>query len=144
MSGVGKSTLVNTLLGRQAQQIGEVRASDARGRHTTTHRELFVMESGALLIDTPGMRELGLWEIDEVTSFDDVDALIAACRFQRLPARDRARVCDPRGAGQRRAVRRALGQLRTAATAAGRAGGGGTRRLPAARARAARPPALIA
>jgi len=81
MSGVGKSTLVNALLGRQAQQTGEVRAADARGRHTTTHRELFVTASGALLLDTPGMRELGLWEVEEVTSFDDVDALAAACRF---------------------------------------------------------------
>jgi ribosome biogenesis GTPase len=81
MSGVGKSTLVNALLGRAAQKVGEVRESDARGRHTTTHRELFVTPSGALLLDTPGMRELGLWEIDEVTSFDDVDALAAACRF---------------------------------------------------------------
>jgi len=81
MSGVGKSTLVNALLGRQAQDTGAVRDADARGRHTTTHRELFLTDSGALLIDTPGMRELGLWEIEEVTSFDDVDALAAACRF---------------------------------------------------------------
>jgi ribosome biogenesis GTPase len=81
MSGVGKSTLVNALLGRPAQQVGEVRERDARGRHTTTHRELFLTESGALLIDTPGMREMGLWEIDEVTSFDDVIALTTACRF---------------------------------------------------------------
>ncbi|MDB4980994.1 MAG: hypothetical protein JWM82_1746 [Myxococcales bacterium] len=81
MSGVGKSTLVNALLGRDAQQVGEVRASDARGRHTTTHRELFVTSSGALLLDTPGMRELGLWEVAEVTAFDDVTELEAACRF---------------------------------------------------------------
>ncbi len=81
MSGVGKSTLVNALLGREAQVTGEVREADARGRHTTTHRELFVTASGALLLDTPGMRELGLWEVEEVTSFDDVDALAAACRF---------------------------------------------------------------
>jgi ribosome biogenesis GTPase / thiamine phosphate phosphatase len=81
MSGVGKSTLVNALLGRLAQEVGEVRKGDARGRHTTTHRELFVTESGALLIDTPGMRELGLWEVDDVTSFDDVVALATTCRF---------------------------------------------------------------
>jgi len=65
MSGVGKSTLVNALLGRTAQDVGDVRAADARGRHTTTHRELFLTESGALLIDTPGMREMGLWEPQE-------------------------------------------------------------------------------
>jgi ribosome biogenesis GTPase len=81
MSGVGKSTLVNALLGRDAQNVGAVRDSDARGRHTTTHRELFVTESGALLIDTPGMRELGLWEVEDVTSFDDVVAFMTACRF---------------------------------------------------------------
>jgi ribosome biogenesis GTPase len=81
MSGVGKSTLVNALLGRQAQEVGAVREADARGRHTTTHRELFLTGSGALLLDTPGMREFGLWEVEEVTSFDDVTAFIAGCRF---------------------------------------------------------------
>jgi ribosome biogenesis GTPase len=65
MSAVGKSTLVNALLGREAQAVGEVRDADARGRHTTTHRELFLMENGALLLDTPGMRELGLWKIED-------------------------------------------------------------------------------
>jgi ribosome biogenesis GTPase len=81
MSGVGKSTLVNALLGRPAQEVGAIRDSDARGRHTTTHRELFLTSTGALLIDTPGMREMGLWEVEEVTSFDDVEVLTAACRF---------------------------------------------------------------
>lgn len=82
MSGVGKSTLVNVLLGRSAQAVGEIRERDARGRHTTTHRELFLTGSGALLIDTPGMREMGLWEVEEVTSFDDVIELMATCRFR--------------------------------------------------------------
>lgn len=62
MSGVGKSTLVNALLGRDTQRVGDVRATDARGRHTTTHRELFMLPAGGLLIDTPGMREMTLWE----------------------------------------------------------------------------------
>ncbi len=60
-SGVGKSTLVNTLMGQAAQRVGAVRESDAKGRHTTTHRELVVLPNGALLIDTPGMREMALW-----------------------------------------------------------------------------------
>jgi ribosome biogenesis GTPase len=64
MSGVGKSTLVNALLGRAAQRTGTVRESDDRGRHTTTHREIFVLPNGALLIDTPGMREMTLWDAD--------------------------------------------------------------------------------
>jgi ribosome biogenesis GTPase len=80
-SGVGKSTLANALLGRDAQRVGDVRQSDARGRHTTTHRELFLTESGALLLDTPGMREMGLWEIEEVTTFEDIGAFAASCRF---------------------------------------------------------------
>jgi ribosome biogenesis GTPase len=84
MSGVGKSTLVNALVGRATQRTGEVRESDARGRHTTTHRELIVMESGALLIDTPGMRELGLWETEAAPidkGFEDIVAIAASCRF---------------------------------------------------------------
>ena len=88
MSGVGKSTLVNALVGRATQRTGEVRESDARGRHTTTHRELIVMRSGALLIDTPGMRELGVWETEVQGGsqavgerFDDVVAIAASCRF---------------------------------------------------------------
>ena len=81
MSGVGKSTLVNALVGRAALRTGEVRESDARGRHTTTHRELVLMESGALLIDTPGMRELGLWEAESLVGFEDVIAIAAGCRF---------------------------------------------------------------
>jgi ribosome biogenesis GTPase / thiamine phosphate phosphatase len=64
MSGVGKSTLVNALLGRTAQRVGEVRAGDARGRHTTSHRELFLTDSGALLMDMPGMREFAVWQPD--------------------------------------------------------------------------------
>jgi len=88
MSGVGKSTLVNALVGRATQRTGEVRESDARGRHTTTHRELIVLGSGALLIDTPGMRELGLWETDVDKAnegggkgFEDVIAIAASCHF---------------------------------------------------------------
>jgi ribosome biogenesis GTPase len=83
MSGVGKSTLVNALVGRATQRTGEVRESDARGRHTTTHRELIVLASGALLIDTPGMRELGLWETETELDrgFEDVVAIAASCRF---------------------------------------------------------------
>ncbi len=82
-SGAGKSTLLNALAGRQLMDTGPTRASDDRGRHTTTHRELFRLPSGALVIDTPGMRELGLLA-DEAAldaSFDDVVALAGACRF---------------------------------------------------------------
>ena len=135
MSGVGKSTLVNALLGRQAQETGEVREADARGRHTTTHRELFVIESGALLIDTPGMREMGLWRVDEVTSFDDVDALAAACRFSDCRHATEP-ACAIRAALESgRAVPGAVDQLRTAATTARRAGRGCARPFRGARAR---------
>jgi ribosome biogenesis GTPase len=81
-SGVGKSTLVNRLLGEERQAVAEVRA-DGRGRHTTTHRELLPVPGGGLLLDTPGMRELGLWAEEESleTAFDDVAELAARCRF---------------------------------------------------------------
>lgn len=82
-SGVGKSTLINRLLGRDAQKIGDVREGDDRGRHTTTHRELFVAPSGGLLIDTPGMREVQLWEVDQgiESAFGDLEELAGTCRF---------------------------------------------------------------
>jgi ribosome biogenesis GTPase len=82
MSGVGKSTIVNALLGRPVQRVGDVRESDARGRHTTSHRELFAIENGALLIDTPGMREIGLWETEIADAFEDIAALVTECRFR--------------------------------------------------------------
>jgi ribosome biogenesis GTPase len=82
-SGVGKSTLINRLLGRQAQATGAVREGDDRGRHTTTHRELFRTPAGGLLIDTPGLREIQLWEGDQgiESVFPEIEELAAACRF---------------------------------------------------------------
>ena len=82
-SGVGKSTLINRLLGHERLATREVRESDARGRHTTTHRELVTLPGGALLIDTPGMRELQLWSADSGMdeAFDDIAALARACFF---------------------------------------------------------------
>lgn len=82
-SGVGKSTLVNALLGEQRQATAAVRDDDSRGRHTTTHRELFVLPGGALLIDTPGIRSLEMVGADEGmdTVFDDITELAAGCRF---------------------------------------------------------------
>jgi len=82
-SGVGKSTLTNKLLGREAQDTQAVRVSDSRGKHTTVHRELFVLPGGGLLIDTPGIRELQLWgtEEDLDENFDDVTALAAQCKY---------------------------------------------------------------
>ena len=82
-SGVGKSTLLNRLLGRDVQTTAGVREHDSRGRHTTTHRELFVLPQGGLVIDTPGMREFQLWNADEGVDavFADIEALAADCRF---------------------------------------------------------------
>lgn len=82
-SGVGKSTLVNHLLGEERMRTKDVRARDDRGRHTTTHRELIPLHGGALLIDTPGMRELGLFDHGDGVreAFADVEVLAAACRF---------------------------------------------------------------
>ena len=82
-SGVGKSTLVNVLLGEERQDTAEVRGSDSRGRHTTTHRELFELPGGALLVDTPGIRALEVLGAEEGVdaAFDDVVDLAASCRF---------------------------------------------------------------
>ena len=81
-SGVGKSTLVNRLAGRELLATGEMSA-DGRGRHTTSHRELVPLPSGALLLDTPGMRELQLWAEEDTldTTFVEIAELAAACRF---------------------------------------------------------------
>ena len=82
-SGVGKSTLINRLLGYERQLTNEVRESDSRGRHTTTYRELVPLPGGALLVDTPGMRELQLWEASEgfAETFEDIAQLAVDCHF---------------------------------------------------------------
>ena len=82
-SGVGKSTLVNCLVGTRHMSTSQVRDHDSRGRHTTTHRELIRLPAGGLLIDTPGLRELGMWGTDQglAETFADVEALIPNCRF---------------------------------------------------------------
>jgi ribosome biogenesis GTPase len=89
-SGVGKSTLTNQLLGRDAQPTKEVRTSDDTGQHTTVHRELFVLPGGGLLIDTPGIRELQLWgtEEDLDDNFDDVAQLISECKYSTCRHKD--------------------------------------------------------
>ena len=79
-SGVGKSTLINRLLGRDALQTRET-GNDDRGRHTTTRRELIVLPEGGVVIDTPGMRELGIESADLARTFAEIDDLAAACRF---------------------------------------------------------------
>jgi ribosome biogenesis GTPase len=82
-SGVGKSTLVNALAGKALMYTRAVVGGDSLGRHTTTHRELVVLPSGALILDTPGMREMGLWDADSGVSstFADIETLARSCRF---------------------------------------------------------------
>lgn len=100
-SGVGKSTLINRLRGEDVQSVGDVRKGDRRGRHTTTTRELVRLPGGGLLLDTPGMRELQLWDVGDGldTTFSDVEALIGQCHFSDC-SHEREPGC---------AVRRALG-----------------------------------
>lgn len=79
-SGTGKSTLVNRLAGRELMSTGGLR-KDGRGRHTTRHRQLLVLPGGAIVIDTPGLRELQIWEGDVDEAFSDIAALAESCRF---------------------------------------------------------------
>jgi ribosome biogenesis GTPase len=89
-SGVGKTTIINRLAGGTPRPTREVRAADSKGRHTTTHRELIPLEGGGLIIDTPGMRELQLWDAGDAMrqTFDDIEALAADCRFADCRHRD--------------------------------------------------------
>lgn len=82
-SGVGKSTLTNKLLGRHAQDTNSVRASDGTGKHTTVHRELFILPNGGILIDTPGIRELQLWGTEEEleANYDNITELARNCKY---------------------------------------------------------------
>ncbi|WP_042142312.1 ribosome small subunit-dependent GTPase A [Paucisalibacillus sp. EB02] len=82
-SGVGKSTLINALFGEKIQETKDIREDDSKGRHTTTHREMFMLPNGAMLIDTPGMREIQLWDGESgvESTFQDIEAFEKECRF---------------------------------------------------------------
>ena len=83
-SGVGKSTIINTLLGRALLKTAEVRPTDGRGRHTSVHRQMVVLDDGGVVIDTPGMREIQLWEADAAVDevFPEIEARAGDCRFR--------------------------------------------------------------
>ena len=83
-SGVGKSTIINRLLGADRLEVGEVREADGKGRHTTTHRELVILPDGGAVIDTPGMREIQVWGSEDglADAFPEIDELAAGCRFR--------------------------------------------------------------
>ena len=106
-SGVGKSTLTNALMGTDVQLVREVREDDDRGRHTTTGRHLFVLPSGALLIDTPGLRSVGLWGGEDGldTTFADIEAIEADCRFSDCRHETEPGLRDPGRARGRHAGR---------------------------------------
>ena len=82
-SGVGKSSLVNAHAGEELMSVSEIREEDSRGRHTTTHRQLIMLPNGAMVIDTPGMRELGMWDVSVGLhdAFEDVEEYLGQCRF---------------------------------------------------------------
>jgi ribosome biogenesis GTPase len=92
-SGVGKSTVINRLIGADVRKTREVRESDSKGRHTTTHREIVMLPWGGLMIDTPGMRELQLWDAGESVrdTFEDIEALAPECHFTDCRHRDEPR-----------------------------------------------------
>ena len=83
-SGVGKSSLVNALAGENIMNVNGIREDDSKGRHTTTHRELIMLQTGVMIIDSPGMRELGMWDVTEGLddAFSDVEKLAQMCRFR--------------------------------------------------------------
>ncbi len=83
-SGVGKSSLVNTLAEEEIMDVNGIREDDSKGRHTTTHRELIMLKNGVMIIDTPGMRELGMWDVSEglEEAFADVEMFIGKCKFR--------------------------------------------------------------
>ena len=116
-SGVGKSTLVNQLLGVNRQLVREVRESDSRGRHTTTYRELLPLPQGGALIDTPGVRELQLWaDQDSLDSaFAEIANLAAAVPLPRLQPHSGSRLCGAGGNRSGRTGRFPLGELSKAA-----------------------------
>lgn len=82
-SGVGKSSLVNALAGEDIMAVGGIRQDDSKGRHTTTHRQLVMLQNGTMIIDTPGMRELGMWDVSEGLggAFSDVEQHLGRCKF---------------------------------------------------------------
>ena len=82
-SGVGKSSLINYLAGEEIMPTFEIREKDGKGRHTTTERELMLLNDGTIVMDTPGMREVGLWEADQGISrnFSDIEAIALKCKF---------------------------------------------------------------
>ncbi len=121
-SGVGKSTLVNALVGREVRATGAIREADDRGRHVTTHRELVPLPAGGVLVDTPGLRELGLLGGDDgaIGGFDEIDALAVTCRFRdckhegepgcAVERAIEAGVLDPARLANRRKLERELGR----------------------------------
>ena len=83
-SGVGKSTLVNRLAGNEEIKTAETRSKDERGRHTTTHRQLFILPGGGILLDTPGMREMQFWDSEQglAKTFEEIETLAPSCKFK--------------------------------------------------------------
>jgi len=104
-SGAGKSSLVNRLAGADVLATGDVRESDARGRHTSVHRQMVVLDSGGVIIDTPGMRELQLWDVEDAVdeTFADIAAIGAGCKFRDCQ-HDREPGCAVKAAVERGAI----------------------------------------
>lgn len=88
-SGVGKSSLINALGGSEIMAVSKIREKDSKGRHTTTHRQLIILENGTMIIDTPGMRELGMWDVTDGLreTFSDVEKYIGKCKFRNCSHR---------------------------------------------------------
>lgn len=83
-SGVGKSSLINAIAGDDIMKVNDIREDDSKGRHTTTHRQLVMLKNGTMIIDTPGMRELGMWMVSDGldTTFADIEEIASRCKFR--------------------------------------------------------------
>jgi ribosome small subunit-dependent GTPase A len=112
-SGVGKSSLINRLYGEDIQATVEVRTNDAKGRHTTSWREMIFLPQGGVVIDTPGMREFHIWIASEGSkqAFPEIDALSVRCHFRDCTHTKENQVCGARSARRRHAPARAIRQF---------------------------------
>ena len=129
-SGCGKSTLLNRLLGTEAQKTGAVREGDRRGRHTTVRRMLFRLPGSGCLIDTPGVREWGIWTSSGSEYRDEISHLASGCRFRNCTHTDEPGCAVTEAGPQQRAAHGGVPSLPQTAAGTGESGNPALRKSP--------------